>query len=56
MISITNVREHSADSLAGALHVHEVGVGSGHQTLLLVRVLLSGDGGVQKVVLDDRLL
>jgi len=49
-----SMREHSADGVAGALHIHEVGVGSSHQALLLVAALLVEDSGVQKVVLDDR--
>jgi len=48
------MREHSADSIASALHINEEGVGGRHQALLLVSVLLSADGGVKKVVLDDR--
>ena len=50
------MREHSADGAAGALHVHEVRVGRRDKALLLVGVLLSERGRVQKVLLDDRLL
>ena len=50
------MREHSADGVAGALHIHEVGVRGSHQALLLVAALLVEESGVKKVVLDDRLL
>ena len=39
---------------AGALDVHEVGVGRLDKTFLLVGSLLLGDGGVEEVVLDER--
>ena len=49
------VREDSGDThAAGALHVHEVGVGRLDKTLLLVGSLLLGNGGVEQVVLDER--
>ena len=49
------VREDSGDThAAGALHVHEVGVGGLDKTLLLVGSLLLSDGGVEQVVLDER--
>ena len=50
-----SVREDSGDThAAGALHVHEVGVGGLDKAFLLVSSLLLGDGGVEQVVLNER--
>ena len=50
-----SVGEDGGDThAAGALDVHEVGVGRLDKTFLLVGSLLLGDGGVEEVVLDKR--
>ena len=50
-----SVGEDSGDThAAGALDVHEVGVGGLDKAFLLVGSLLLSDGGVEEVVLDKR--
>lgn len=50
-----SVGEDGGDThAAGALDVHEVGVGGLDKTFLLVSSLLLSDGGVEEVVLDER--